>query len=104
VASFAVVADVSSERLEAVRPVLAQTIGAATITDNAQGLHVEGVLDGADAREVNRVLLSALRRVERRTRLRAEWTGGGFTYRFFDYAHKSTRPTSHDDDTAVPSR
>ena len=39
-------------------------------------------------------LLSALRRVEKRTRLRAEWTGGGTTYRFFDYVPnvKSERP------------
>ncbi len=103
-ARFAVVADVSSERLAAVRPVLARTVEAATITENAQGLHVEGVMDGADAREVNRVLLSALRRVERRTRLRAEWTGGGFTYRFFDYAHKTTRPASHEDDAAAQGR
>lgn len=100
-AQFAVVADVSSEQLTAVRPVLAQTIGAATVTENSQGLHVEGLMDGADAREVNRVLLSALRRVERRTRLRAEWTGGGFTCRFFDYAHKSTRPAAREDDAAA---
>jgi hypothetical protein len=33
-----------------------------------------------------------LRRVERRTRLRAEWTADGSTYRFFDYAFKSERP------------
>ena len=36
-----------------------------------EGLHVEGVIDGGDARDVNRRLLPALLRVERRTRLRA---------------------------------
>jgi hypothetical protein len=49
-------------------------------------------MEGADARDVNRRLLSALRRVEKRTRLRAEWTGGGSIDRFFDYVPKSTRP------------
>jgi hypothetical protein len=34
-----------------------------------------------------------LRRAEKRTRLRAEWTAGGTTYRFFDYVPKSERPT-----------
>ena len=34
----------------------------------------------------------ALRRVERKTRLRAEWTAGGSVERFFDYVPKGTRP------------
>jgi len=37
-------------------------------------------------------LLSALRRVERRTRLRAEWTANGETHRFFDYVPNGSRP------------
>jgi hypothetical protein len=41
---------------------------------------------------VNRRLLSALRRVERRTRLRAEWTASGTTYRFFGHVPKTKRP------------
>jgi len=57
-----------------------------------EGLHVEGAIEGTDARDVNRRLLSALRRVEKRTRLRAEWTAGGTTYRFFDYVPKSEPP------------
>ncbi len=70
---------------------LAQIVGEATVTEIHDGLHVEGTMEGADAREVNRLLLSALRRAEKRTRLRAEWTGGGCIYRFFDYVPKSTR-------------
>ena len=49
-------------------------------------------MEGSDARDVNRRLPSALRRAEKRTRLRAEWTAGGTTYRFFDYVPKSERP------------
>jgi hypothetical protein len=58
------------------------------------GFHVDTWMEAEDIREVNRQLLSALRRVERRTRLRAEWTAGGVTYRFFDYVLKGTRRTS----------
>jgi hypothetical protein len=94
VARFSLVADVSSENLPSIRPLLAQTVIGAVVTENEKGLHVEGTMDGADAREVNRVLLSALRRAEKRTRLRAEWTSDGYIYRFFDYAQKSTRPAS----------
>jgi hypothetical protein len=36
-------------------------------------------MEAEDIREVNRQLLSALRRVERQTRLRAEWTAAGVT-------------------------
>jgi hypothetical protein len=98
VAPFSLVGDVSSDDLAAVRPVLAQVVERAVVTDTPDGLHVEGVMDGLDAREVNRRLLSALRRAEKRTRLRAEWTGGNHVYGFFDYVPKSTRaalPQSH---------
>jgi hypothetical protein len=47
-------------------------------------------MEGASARESNRTLLSALRKVEKRTVLRAEWTSGDNTERFFDYALKKT--------------
>jgi len=89
---FSVVADVSSDDLAAVRPVLHQVIQGAVVTDVQNGLHVQGVMEGTDARTVNRTLLSALRRAERRTRLRAEWVADGQIHRFFDYVPKSTRP------------
>jgi hypothetical protein len=92
VTRFSLIGDVSSDDLAAVRPVITDVIEDATVTQTADGLRVVGTLDGADAREVNRRLLSALRRAERRTRLRAEWTGDGQVHRFFDYVPKSTRP------------
>ena len=91
VTRFRLIGEVNSDDLAAVRPVLAQMVGGVVVTEIQDGLHVEGTMEGADARDVNRRLLSALRRVERRTRLRAEWTGSGSIYRFFDYVPKSTR-------------
>jgi hypothetical protein len=35
-------------------------------------------------------LLSALRRIEGKTRLRAEWMSGGTVERFFDYVPKGS--------------
>jgi hypothetical protein len=95
VALFRLSGDVSSASLSAVRPVVEQ-FADWQVTATPEGLHVEGTLDGADARQVNRRLLSALRRVERRTRLRAEWTSDGVCWRFFDYALKSQRPAAPD--------
>jgi hypothetical protein len=94
VTRFSLAGDASSTDLAAVRLALVQLVGSAAVTETPGGLHVEGVMDGNDARDANRRLLSALRRIERRTTLRAEWTGGGLTYRFFDYVPKGTRTTS----------
>jgi hypothetical protein len=91
VVTFRLNGEVSSENLGAIRPLLVQLLDG-QVTPSPDGLHLDAVMDGEDARDVNRRLLSALRRVERRTRLRAEWTADGVTYRFFDYALKSERP------------
>ena len=88
---FCLNGEVSSENLSAIQTLLAQLTGG-QVTATPAGLHVEGAMEGSDARDVNRRLLSALRRVEKRTRLRAEWTAGGTTFRFFDYVPKSERP------------
>jgi hypothetical protein len=64
------------------------------VTTTSDGFHIDTMMTGPSARDLNRSLLSALRRVERRTRLRAGWTGGGLTERFFDYALKGTRPAT----------
>jgi hypothetical protein len=50
---------------------------------------VEAEMEGASARDLNRTFLSALRKVEKKTTLRAEWTSDdGTTERFFDYVLK----------------
>jgi hypothetical protein len=87
---FRLSGDVSSENPDGVRPLLTQLVDG-QVTAAPDGWHLDGVMEGDDARDVNRRLLSALRRVERRTRLRAEWTADGVTYRFFDYALKAER-------------
>lgn len=52
---------------------------------------VEAEAEGASAKELNRTLLSALRKVEKRTTLRAEWASDdGTSERYFDYVLKKT--------------
>jgi hypothetical protein len=91
--SFRLVADVSSDEPRAVETVLRQLI-VGEITTTTDGFHVEATMAGADARDLNRSLLSALRKAVQRTRLRSEWTADGVTYRFFDYALKGSRPST----------
>jgi hypothetical protein len=55
---------------------------------------VVATLSGESASDLNRSLLSDLRRVERRTRLRATWTLDGINERFFDYVSKGSRLAS----------
>jgi phage tail tape-measure protein len=89
--SFHLVADVSSDAPDRVRPVVAQLFPTG-VTETAGGFHIEAVLEGESARDLNRTVLSALRKTEKRTRLRAAWTSGGTTDRFFDYGSKGSRP------------
>ena len=88
---YRLVADVGSGDCPAIEPVLRRLVSG-SITTTAGGFHVEATMTGPSARDLNRTLPSALRRAERRTRLRAEWTAGGLTERFFDYVPKGTRP------------
>jgi hypothetical protein len=62
-----------------------------TITEEGGDLIVEAELEGSDAKELNRLLLSELRRSVKKTTLRAEWTfEDRDTQRFFDYVLKKT--------------
>ncbi len=89
---FRVSAHVSSDNPSAVKPVLEQLIAEkGTIRQTDQGFDVEAELEGESARDLNRMILSALRRAEKRTRIRAEWTSGDTVEKFFDYGSKGTR-------------
>lgn len=84
---FELSAEVSSENPQAIEPIL-RAVAGLTVTPLEGGFHVEGSLTGTSARDLNRALLSALRRAERRTRIRSRWSLGDATFRFFDYVQK----------------
>ena len=90
---FSLVARVTTENPEGIKHALSGIVGAGGITDTEQGFLIKTVMVGKSARDLNRALLSALRRVEKKTRLRAEWTCGATTERFFDYVHKGVFET-----------
>jgi len=83
--------------------VLEKTITKGFVKEDGGELVVEAQMKGDSAKELNRSLLSAMRRVEKRTRLRAEWTSDdGTTQKFFDYVLKNTNKT-RSTSQAVPS-
>jgi predicted RNA binding protein with dsRBD fold (UPF0201 family) len=83
--------DVRSASPQEVLAALRDLFPDATIETTETGLRVRVQLEGESARDLNRAVLSALRRVERRTTLRAEWSGGRTVERFFDYVPKGVR-------------
>jgi len=88
---FRLRANVSSDNPSAVKPALERLLAnKGTIRPTEQGFEVEAELEGESARDLNRMILSELRRAEKRTRIRAEWTSGGIIERFFDYVPKGT--------------
>ena len=91
---FLLVASVNTDNPKAVQPVLERLFAEGCVTRvGEKEFRIEAELEGEDAKELNRSLLSELRRAERRTRLRAEWESDTTTERFFDYVLKKTKTT-----------
>lgn len=88
---FKLQARISRADAQTIRQAFEQLAAKATVGKANEDFTVQAEVEGASARELNRELLSALRRVERKTTLRAEWTASdGTTERYFDYVLKKT--------------
>ena len=83
--TFSFVADIGTRDPERIEPILVDFIGVDGILRTDYGFRVRSTLEGPNARELNRKLLSLLRRVEQTATLEAEWTNNGTTERFVDY-------------------
>jgi len=73
-----------------IRQALDQLIAKGSVEKEGDEFLVEAEMEGTSAKELNRALLSALRKVEKRTTLRAVWVSGDTTERYFDYVLKKT--------------
>lgn len=90
---FTLAADIITDDPMRTLAVLTNLFGPDSILRIDHGFRVRVTLEGDTARELNRALFSALRRVSKRTTLRAEWTSDGVTERFFDYVPEGLRKT-----------
>jgi phosphoribosylformylglycinamidine (FGAM) synthase PurS component len=89
--NFKLRARVSRSDAQTIQQALDQLAAKGSVKEAAEGFVIEAELEGASAKELNRTLLSALRKVQRKTTLRSEWTSSdGTTERFFDYVLKQT--------------
>jgi hypothetical protein len=61
-----------------IQQVLDQLAAKGSVKKDGDEFVVEAEMEGASARELNRTFLSILRKVEKRTTLRAEWTSDDY--------------------------
>jgi hypothetical protein len=89
---FKLSARISSDNPSAIKPVLERIIGGrGIIKPTGEGFELNAELEGESARDLNRMLLSEMRKVEKKTTIRSEWTLGKTIEKFFDYVPKGTR-------------
>jgi len=90
--SFKLSATVSSANPLAVKTVLERIIGNdGSIKQAGNGFEVSAEFKGENARDLNRMILSEMRRVEKKTSIHSQWTSEGIAEKFFDYALKQTK-------------
>jgi hypothetical protein len=90
---FSLDARIDTNSPETIGPALRGLVGEDSVESGSKTSEflVRARLEGESAKDLNRSLLSALRKVEKKTRLRAVWTSpDGTVYRFFDYVLKKT--------------
>lgn len=90
---YHLVARIDTDDPSALQPVVTRIVERqrGVVRSSAHGFEVELDAEGSSARDLNRDLLSELRRAVKKTRLRSEWTNGDTTVMFFDYVPKGVR-------------
>ena len=89
--NFNLKARINRSAARTIRQALNQLAAKGSVGKDGDEFVVEAEMEGASARDLNRTFLSALRKVAKKTTLRAEWTSNdGTSERFFDYALKKT--------------
>lgn len=100
--TFKLIATVSTDNPAAIHKALLESLGGdGTVEkvgekDKRPGsigeFSIRAELRGESAKELNRELLSTLRRVEKKTRLRSAWSSGGEVEQYFDYVRRKNTP------------
>jgi predicted RNA binding protein with dsRBD fold (UPF0201 family) len=88
--NFKLKARINRSDEDTIQQALDQLVAKSSVRKEGDEFSVEAEMEGTSAKELNRTLLSALRKVEKRATLRAEWSSGNTTERYFDYVLKKT--------------
>ena len=94
---FALLADIRTDNPAKIQAALIELVGVDAMLRTDRGFWIRTTMVGQSASELNRVFLSALRRLEAKATVRAEWTHGNTTERFMDFdPHERRKPTSEE--------
>ena len=89
--TFKLHARVARADAETIRQALAELTARGSVAAQGDEFAIEAEAEGESAKELNRRLLSALRKIHKRATLRAQWTSSGnVTESYFDYVLKKT--------------
>ena len=89
--TFKLHARVSRSDAKTIRQALADLAAKANVAQEGDEFNIDAEFDGESAKDLNRRLLSAFRKVHKRTTLRAQWTSpANVTESYFDYVLKKT--------------
>lgn len=86
--TYRLTAWVQSKKPDAIERALEDVASRVSIFSTDLGFFVKATMRGAGARELNRAVIVALRRVEPKATVRAEWRSGTTSEWFFDYVRK----------------
>lgn len=89
---YHVQARIDTDDPAALQPVLERLarVRGGTVRRTAGEFEFEAEWPGTSARDLNRELLTTLRKTVKKTRLRSEWYSEGKLEKFFDYVPKGT--------------
>jgi hypothetical protein len=93
--TYSLTAWIDTSRPEAIERALQDLSPRKKIIPTDVGFFLKAKVRGANARVLNRTLLSGLRRIEPRTSLHAEWKSETSTMWFFNYLQKRSRKNDH---------
>lgn len=86
---FELTASVKSADMKAIKPVIKQLIPGVLIKI-ADEFVISAIIEGDDSRDLNRTILSGLRKVVKKTRIKSEWSCNGTVEQYFDYGLRKT--------------
>jgi hypothetical protein len=87
---FVLRASVKSENMVAIRHLLKDLVPGVIIKIADEEFVLYAELEGESSRDLNRVILSGLRKVVKKTRIKSEWTCDGVVEQYFDYGLRKT--------------
>jgi hypothetical protein len=89
--TFLLHARINRADAQTIRQALAELAARASITAEGDEFTIDAEVDGPSAKELNRRLLSALRKAHKRATLRTQWISpANVTESYFDYVLKKT--------------